>query len=49
MNIKNKGLIEIHFAVFLFGLSGLFGKFLSLPSIIIILGRAFFQGFFYAL
>ena len=46
MDIKNKSLIEIHFAVFLFGLSGLFGKFLSLSPIIIVLGRVFFSSIF---
>ncbi|MBU3160950.1 DMT family transporter [Clostridium frigoris] len=46
MNAKNKNLMEIHLAVFLFGLSGLFGKFLMLPSTIIVLGRAFFSSIF---
>jgi drug/metabolite transporter (DMT)-like permease len=46
MNIKNKSLIEIHAAVLLFGLSGLFGKFLSLPPMIIVLGRVFFSSIF---
>ncbi|MBU5593425.1 DMT family transporter [Clostridium sp. MSJ-4] len=46
MNIKNKSLIEIHLAVFLFGLSGLFGKLLSLSSIIIVFGRVFFSSIF---
>jgi drug/metabolite transporter (DMT)-like permease len=46
MNIKNKSLMEIHIAVFLFGLSGLFGKLLSLPSMIIVLGRVFFSSVF---
>jgi drug/metabolite transporter (DMT)-like permease len=46
MDIKNKSLIEIHLAVFLFGLSGLFGKFLSLSPIIIVLGRVFFSSIF---
>lgn len=46
MNIKNKSLMEIHLAVFLFGLSGLFGKFLSLPSMIIVLGRVLFSSAF---
>lgn len=46
MNIKNKSLMEIHLAVFLFGLSGLFGKLLSLPSMIIVLGRVFFSSIF---
>jgi len=46
MNAKNKNLMEIHSAVFLFGLSGLFGKFLMLSSTIIVLGRAFFSSIF---
>lgn len=46
MNAKDKSLIEIHLAVFLFGLSGLFGKLLSLPSIIIVLGRVLFSSVF---
>lgn len=46
MNIKNKSLIEIHAAVILFGLSGLFGKFISLPPMIIVLGRVFFSSVF---
>ena len=46
MNTKNKSLVEIHFAVFLFGLAGLFGKLLSLPSLIIVLGRVFFSSIF---
>ncbi|WP_032123255.1 DMT family transporter [Clostridium amazonitimonense] len=46
MNTKNKNLIEIHLAVFLFGLSGLFGKLLSLSSIIIVFGRVFFSSIF---
>jgi len=46
MNIKNKSLIEIHLAVFLFGLSGLFGKLLSLPPMIIVLGRVLFSSIF---
>ncbi len=36
------GLIEIHAAVLLFGLAGLFGKFLSLPAWGIVLGRTVF-------
>ncbi|WDN88358.1 hypothetical protein BuS5_01326 [Desulfosarcina sp. BuS5] len=35
-------MIEIHCAVFLFGLAGLFGKFLSLPPLLIVLGRTVF-------
>lgn len=46
MNEKNKSLIEIHLAVFLFGAAGLFGKLLALPSIIIVLGRVFFSSIF---
>jgi drug/metabolite transporter (DMT)-like permease len=46
MDTRNKSLIEIHLAVFLFGVSGLFGKLLSLPSIIIVLGRVFFSSIF---
>lgn len=46
MNTKNKSLIEIHLAVFLFGLLGIFGKLFSLPSIIIVLGRVFFSSVF---
>ena len=36
------GLIEIHLAVFLFGLSGLLGKMLSVPPLVIVLGRTVF-------
>ena len=32
-------MIQLHFAVFLFGLSGLFGKLLSIPATAIVLGR----------
>lgn len=46
MNEKNKSLIEIHLAVLLFGLSGLFGKLISLPPIIIVLGRVCFSSAF---
>ncbi|MCB2294378.1 DMT family transporter [Clostridium algoriphilum] len=46
MNAKNKNLVEIHLAVFLFGLSGLFGKLLTLSSTIIVLGRVFFSSIF---
>jgi drug/metabolite transporter (DMT)-like permease len=46
MKIKNKSVMEIHTAVLLFGLSGLFGKLLSLPPIIIVLGRVFFSSIF---
>ncbi len=39
---KTSGLLEIHLSVLLFGLSGLFGKFLSLSPLLIVLGRTFF-------
>jgi drug/metabolite transporter (DMT)-like permease len=38
----NKGIAQIHIAVFLFGFSGLFGKFLSCSPLYIVLGRTFF-------
>jgi drug/metabolite transporter (DMT)-like permease len=46
MNVKNNSLIQIHLAVFLFGMSGLFGKLVSLPPIIIVLGRVVFSSLF---
>lgn len=39
---KRKDLIQIHIAVFLFGLAGLFGKLVKQPALIIVLGRVFF-------
>lgn len=42
MAIQRSGLIEIHAAVLLFGLAGLFGKFLALPAWSIVLGRTGF-------
>lgn len=46
MNAKTKNLVEIHMAVMLFGLSGLFGKLLTLSPTIIVLGRVFFSSIF---
>jgi drug/metabolite transporter (DMT)-like permease len=46
MNIKNKSLMEIHISVLLFGLSGIFGKLLSLPPMAIVFGRVFFSSIF---
>lgn len=46
MNRVRKNLLEIHAAVFLFGLSGLFGKLLALPPMFIVLGRVFFSSIF---
>ncbi len=40
--MKRHGLLELHIAVILFGLSGLFGKFLTLPPLVIVFGRTFF-------
>jgi drug/metabolite transporter (DMT)-like permease len=41
---QNRGLGEIHAAVVLFGLAGLFGKWLSLSPLIIVFGRVVFAG-----
>lgn len=46
MNTNNKSIAEIHIAVFLFGLSGLFGKLINMPSIIIVFGRVLFSSLF---
>lgn len=40
--VFNKGALQIHTAVFLFGFAGLFGKFLSCSPLYIVLGRTFF-------
>jgi drug/metabolite transporter (DMT)-like permease len=42
MGIKSRSLTEIHSAVLLFGLAGLFGKLLPVPSLIITFGRVLF-------
>jgi len=42
MQEKTRSLIEIHIAVVLFGLSGLFARYVGLPAVIIALGRVFF-------
>jgi drug/metabolite transporter (DMT)-like permease len=39
ISVKSQGMIQLHLAVFLFGLSGLFGKLLSIPATAIVLGR----------
>lgn len=46
MPIKSNNLLQIHSAVFLFGLAGLFGKLINLPSTIIVLGRVLFASIF---
>lgn len=42
---KNRSLLQIHFAVLLFGLTGVFGKLITLPSTILVLGRLIFSAF----
>jgi len=42
MDSRAKNLFKIHIAVLLFGLTGLFGKFLDIPAHHIVLGRVFF-------
>jgi drug/metabolite transporter (DMT)-like permease len=49
MTPQNKSLLEIHTAVLFFGLAGLFGKFILLPALIIVLGRVIFAAIFLAL
>ncbi|MEZ5043430.1 MAG: DMT family transporter [Saprospiraceae bacterium] len=39
---KTRDLVQIHIAVFFFGLAGLFGKLVDQPAVIIVLGRVFF-------
>lgn len=39
-----QGLFEIHLATLLFGLAGLFGKWIALSPFLIVLGRVFFAG-----
>lgn len=46
---KQKAFFEIHLAVLLFGLAGLFGKWLTLSPFIIVLGRVFFASISLAL
>lgn len=43
---KNINLLEIHLATLLFGIAGLFAKLISLPSMIIVLGRVCFSSIF---
>ncbi|HXH03607.1 MAG TPA: DMT family transporter [Candidatus Competibacteraceae bacterium] len=42
LTMPRPGLWDIHIAVLLFGLAGLFGKFLTLPALIIVFGRTVF-------
>ena len=46
---KKSGLVDIHSAVLLFGLAGLFGKWLPLSPLFIVLGRVFFASIALAL
>jgi drug/metabolite transporter (DMT)-like permease len=46
MNANSKNLTQAHIAVFLFGLAGLFGKLIDIPSTIIVLARVFFASVF---
>ncbi|GAA6492895.1 DMT family transporter [Candidatus Bariatricus faecipullorum] len=46
MQSTKKGLLEVHLAVMLFGIVGIFAKTLQLPSIIIVWGRVFFSSIF---
>lgn len=39
---RSRSLTEIHLAVFLFGFPGLFGKWLALPPVVIVIGRVLF-------
>jgi len=43
---RKTSLLQIHGAVFLFGLAGLFGKLVSLPPTVIVLGRVVFATLF---
>ncbi len=49
VKVGRRGLLEIHIAVLFFGLAGLFGKLVLLPSTIIVLGRVFFATIFLSL
>ncbi|MEO0471196.1 MAG: DMT family transporter [Bacteroidota bacterium] len=46
MKRQTGNLVQIHLAVLLFGLAGLFGKIIALPASLIVLGRAFFAALF---
>lgn len=46
MENQKKGLASIHAAVLLFGLAGLFAKWVELPAVIIVLGRVIFSSLF---
>jgi len=46
MTANTKNLVQVHIAVLLFGLAGLFGKLVDLPSTIIVFGRVLFATVF---
>ena len=46
MKTRTAGLIQLHSSVLLFGLSGLFGKLLSQPAVIIVLARVCLSSLF---
>ena len=46
MDVRKRSLLEIHIAVLLFGLTGLFGKFISVSAPYIVLGRVVFATIF---
>ena len=46
MTANTKNVVQVHIAVLLFGLAGLFGKLIDLPSTIIVLGRVLFATIF---
>ncbi|MCT4660408.1 MAG: DMT family transporter [Tissierellales bacterium] len=46
---ERKGLLEVHIAVLLFGLSGLIGKLIQQQALIVVFGRAVFAALFLAI
>ena len=49
MKPNHRNLLEIHGAVLLFGMAGLFGKLIALPALLIVLGRVAFAALFLGL
>ncbi len=45
-NIQKKGLLQVHLAVLLFGMSSLFAKMVNLPGVVITFGRVLFSSLF---
>lgn len=46
MNTQKKGLLQVHLAVLLFGMTSLFAKMVDLPGIVITFGRVLFSSLF---